>query len=67
VWNLQFQHHDGDYNGDHAVTECLDPAFSHASPLSLGRKIREPEGTRHRFPVQAGETDAGQLAITIAQ
>jgi hypothetical protein len=26
---FNFQHHDGDENGNHAVTECFKPGLSH--------------------------------------
>ena len=31
--HLQFEHHDGDDDRDHAVTERLQPALTHAHPL----------------------------------
>jgi hypothetical protein len=51
VWCPQFEHHDGDDDGDDAVTERLEPGFTHGSKLSA------IDGQRS-FPAHAlGETD----------
>ncbi|OIQ80596.1 hypothetical protein GALL_376390 [mine drainage metagenome] len=31
VRHLQFQHHDGDDDGNHAITECLDASLFHGA------------------------------------
>jgi hypothetical protein len=33
VRHLQFQHHDGDDDGEHAIAERLEPACAHVAPI----------------------------------
>src|SRR5580765_5933825 len=32
---FEFQHHDGDDDGQHAVAECFEPAFTHSALFYL--------------------------------